>query len=626
MTYERFDTGRKIRLFRIDPKAPCGAIRGSLETVSLDCAPSYAALSYVWGTAPKSQFIRCDGCNLHLTPNLEDALLQLSKKTTVRRYWIDQLCINQSCTEEKSQQIPLIGEIYNKASRVIVWLGPADEQTPAIWSLLQNLLFLREYTPTQAHELSIEQGFNIPPRNTDSEDEQAVMVQRGEVVIPPGTAPEWTVLKQFLSRPWFQRMWTYQEVVVSHRCHVFCGEYSMTWRDLSDACKAIVVGEFNDFWGSINHAVPSISIQRGMWHKNKRSKLSYLLETTRLLKAKEAADKVFALRALIDEQWARQIPVNYERPLAHIYADVVKTCIEDDQCLCVLSSVEARRAKSARIPSWVPDWTQVASTNVIFGFRDSSGGRTYSAAKDSKPVMTMTYDPLQLQLSGFVVAKVIKLVNVKARLKLRDKSIQEKTYDTQHWNTEAWMSRHKSVAKTCRRSRAEFHVSANLKDRISESLNSDATVASLRPEAFETAFRRTLTADRYPKLGQQRLDQTHITMFFREHTAWELDGFPAPVPTKVLHEHDAHVKHVMYKRRSFLAENDTNAFIGIALSTVREGDCICVLLGGDVPYVLRPEGENWHFVSEAYVHGIMDGEAMDWATKSQLDLRAFDLV
>lgn len=111
--------------------------------------------------------------------------------------------------EEKSQQIPLMGEIYDRARSVIVWLGAADEETPVVWSLLKSLLALRGYTPTQAHHLSIEQGFDIFPQSADSEDGQAQSLQTELVQIPPGTGPEWGIARKFLSRPWFQRMWTF---------------------------------------------------------------------------------------------------------------------------------------------------------------------------------------------------------------------------------------------------------------------------------------------------------------------------------------------------------------------------------------------------------------------------------
>jgi hypothetical protein len=40
------------------------------------------------------------------------------------------------------------------------------------------------------------------------------------------------------------------------------------------------------------------------------------------------------------------------------------------------------------------------------------------------------------------------------------------------------------------------------------------------------------------------------------------------------------------------------------------GDVIFVLFGGSILYLLRPRGNEYVFISECYVHGLMNGEAM----------------
>jgi hypothetical protein len=46
--------------------------------------------------------------------------------------------------------------------------------------------------------------------------------------------------------------------------------------------------------------------------------------------------------------------------------------------------------------------------------------------------------------------------------------------------------------------------------------------------------------------------------------------------------------------------------------TVLKGDIIWLLPDADVPFILRPlENGHYKLVGEAYVHGIMHGEALD---------------
>jgi hypothetical protein len=63
-------------------------------------------------------------------------------------------------------------------------------------------------------------------------------------------------------------------------------------------------------------------------------------------------------------------------------------------------------------------------------------------------------------------------------------------------------------------------------------------------------------------------------------------------------------------------------FIGLGPRNMREGDEVCILQGGRVPYILRrvpseaSEGESqsrdeWNLVGECYVSGIMYGELVE---------------
>uniref|UniRef100_A0A0B7KR48 Heterokaryon incompatibility domain-containing protein n=1 Tax=Bionectria ochroleuca TaxID=29856 RepID=A0A0B7KR48_BIOOC len=75
--------------------------------------------------------ILCKGRRLLVTPNCESALRHLHHKLTPRLLWIDAICINQKSTDEKNYQVQLMGEIYARAERVIIWLGlgvPDDEE------------------------------------------------------------------------------------------------------------------------------------------------------------------------------------------------------------------------------------------------------------------------------------------------------------------------------------------------------------------------------------------------------------------------------------------------------------------------------------------------------------------
>jgi hypothetical protein len=53
-----------------------------------------------------------------------------------------------------------------------------------------------------------------------------------------------------------------------------------------------------------------------------------------------------------------------------------------------------------------------------------------------------------------------------------------------------------------------------------------------------------------------------------------------------------------------------------------QSDTICIFSGSPVPHVIRklPSG-NYGLIGEAYIHGIMDGEAMEWEGIEWEDIR-----
>jgi hypothetical protein len=73
---------------------------------------------------------------------------------------------------------------------------------------------------------------------------------------------------------------------------------------------------------------------------------------------------------------------------------------------------------------------------------------------------------------------------------------------------------------------------------------------------------------------------------------------------------DSRFHQVMPGRKLFRTKR--NGFLGTGPQSLEIGDIVCVLAGGTVPYLIRPvdaEGSRFRFIGEAYVHGIMHGEA-----------------
>ncbi|KAH8745020.1 heterokaryon incompatibility, partial [Hyaloscypha sp. PMI_1271] len=89
-----------------------------LKQVSLSARYTYEALSYVWGNARDTAPMILDRTLYHITKNLERVLRYLCSKESPRVLWINTICINQNDLDEKSEQVPIIGEIYSRATKV----------------------------------------------------------------------------------------------------------------------------------------------------------------------------------------------------------------------------------------------------------------------------------------------------------------------------------------------------------------------------------------------------------------------------------------------------------------------------------------------------------------------------
>jgi hypothetical protein len=121
------------------PNPDSEQIKCNLRVINLDDKPRFTALSYVWGAySPVPDFITCDNVQVNVTSNCYSALRHLRKKLGKLKIWLDAICIDQSNAEEKSKQIPLMGEIYSRAEWVYVWLGNGTVSTNRAMAFMTN--------------------------------------------------------------------------------------------------------------------------------------------------------------------------------------------------------------------------------------------------------------------------------------------------------------------------------------------------------------------------------------------------------------------------------------------------------------------------------------------------------
>lgn len=137
---------------------------------------------------------------------------------------IDSICIDQNSIEERNHQVKLMGNVYQRASRVLIWLGEEDSTTKLAYSCM------RAYG-----ELSISynwKSFATSARNllrSTSKDEKCEALQEfcENFEVPPPRSAEVAAFLALLDRPWFSRAWTFQECRLARKRIIVTGSHEI---------------------------------------------------------------------------------------------------------------------------------------------------------------------------------------------------------------------------------------------------------------------------------------------------------------------------------------------------------------------------------------------------------------
>lgn len=323
---------------------------------------------------------------------------------------------------------------------------------------------------------------------------------------------------------------------------------------------------------------------------------------------------------------------DYSLSVDEVYADAVRACIHGSICLEILTHVEVRRHDDHTFPSWVPDWRYLESTRLALGIRTRNGTQYFKTTRSLKPLLFPTQDWRTLGIKGFLLAPITSFRDVKTALQLRDPSLSNNSLTSERWETRAWIQMYRSAVDTL--DIPSSCVKQPEKIDVFTKQGRDKSTSDPPPHHYqsETAFRRTVTASLHPLSPGRVADKQFHPAFY----SWERQDFPEVIPPQVLLEHDKHVSDLMFQREFFIAGSEPDCYMGVALGTIREGDWVCILAGGDTPYVIRPrlkspdqdvaEVKEWEFIHDCYLHGVMHGEALQRLENPSFEWTDFILV
>ncbi|KAF4338933.1 heterokaryon incompatibility [Fusarium beomiforme] len=579
------DADHSIRLLRLEPSSveptsqpdQSDILVCNIEEHLRGQYPPYTALSYVWESAdsPRRRVI-IDGTTIDISSTVENALRRLRFRKKVRWLWVDQLCINQTDEAEKSHQVHQMHHIYSEADQVIAWLGNGTEGSDLICRLMRD-------TGRALRSNDLE---GLCKLYSGNEEEGSVDLDAAKLAF-----------HEFCQRRYWQRLWVMQEFAVGRRIAIACGEWIVKF-DLMDqsldaakivkrrARKKPVEGletlkQNLDFVYSTPLSSYVFNLFTRRWHYsyspdrlNLYSQpllqvvtISLTLEIDyNVVYATDPRDRIFGLLNLAgDKDHFDKFP-DYSMTVEEVYREAAFKILQQGTIDLLMYCQRPRKLPS--LPSWVPDW----SMDVLHPNAQPTWKTPFRASGVHKSIPTFP----QFDTAIFQGIYVDQVQDVGA------------TWDP-NWlkpvnkaEVKQWL---KSIRSFCDRSArirvGEEHLDAG-RIGILDGTTWFSTVPhpgwrDLCAEATESIQASSTGEGGEAEKASTTDDSWYTGALMRLHT-----------------------------RRAFLT---STGFVGVGPLDMQAGDEVCVLLGGKIPYLLRPQDdETYSLIGEAYVHGIMHGE------------------
>ncbi|KAF7547280.1 hypothetical protein G7Z17_g7844 [Cylindrodendrum hubeiense] len=319
--------------------------------------PAFDCLSYVWGSQedPEPAFVETSSGetigSVKLGPNLASALHHLRYEDNPRALWVDVICINQKDPDEKAVAVKCLSKMYSLTTRVVVWLGPEENDSSTAISLLAHVGAQVETTLD---------GFRLTSPDADEPTWYDIDVDL------PFKLDEWEAIEDLVSRPWFTRVWTVQEIVLANRLTiVHAGSAVISWALFRRAVECILDKK------TIPKGRTSLGMARTAIVNGTERPLAQILKRHGGRSCLDPHDKVYGILALTPPKFLAEIVPNYEKPVADAYKETFLINIKTTRRWDLFGCTPDKRTIQA--PSWVPDIYPEPSYGYISAHQLASG-------------------------------------------------------------------------------------------------------------------------------------------------------------------------------------------------------------------------------------------------------------
>lgn len=661
----------------------------------------FTALSYDWGVDDENKEILVDMTSdsqspakmngvvdvatawkrnmkaIGVKPNLHAFLTEFRHPKKEVALWVDRVCINQTDTKEKADQVSKMGTIYSTAANVVIWLGTADVRGNSDRAM--------DFIGSMLNQ-DVEQ--NLKDENAQHKH-----------------AMEWSDLLLLMRRRWFSRRWIIQELALAKNAEVRCGSKRVHWRDFSDAVSIFElhfdtilktikrrpdleetlegIKDMKPFGARILVEVLSNTFQR---HANgtiysPRQGLESLISSLSTFETSDPRDTVYTLLNLAKETFdlpsedigrkekrqkkniANPPPVpDYTKDLLFVYTNFMKWCVKESGSLDILcrhwALPEVQKKPDNFYPELVelPSWITTVRNSAYGSQQEGFGGRKtgdsfvgspesrcYNASLSLVPNIQWGRDqgvPPTKSSNSSLASRRVPL--------LSGRTVPKIPPPTQG------LSRTLTVKGFYLGRVAERHQMPEgiITKEVLEALGHVSAQPKL--ERAPDAVWRTLVADRGPdgKTPPAWYHRACMTCLVADTTVGNIDTnqiLQYKDTTKMQADYLKRVQAVCWNR-TFIEcsqyedadrkSGDGDKLFGIAPLEARAGDLVCILYGCSVPCILRytfygsgseskEDGSKhpsyfFELIGEAFILGNMDGEAIRDLSEGELEKVSYD--
>jgi hypothetical protein len=365
---------------------------------------TYRALSYAWEYTGGTETVYIDGRIYSIRAALRDALLTFRQANEPVFLFVDAICINMRDHAEHSTQVRMLKSIFQGAEEVSIWLGEAQEDAPATFNFLEQL-------------------------NTTSNLDDFLRTDEATTALFGAGS--------LLSRRWFTRAWTVQELVVARQATFHVGPHSIRWEVFQKAIE-ILDSRRTRFPQTINHDLDydqidkttqvlrllKRSFERDQHGRPTKALLSLETLVTNLsnLRPTDPRDLIYAFLGIASDviisgssEIDALVTPDYSKSARQVYLDFVRFCIERSRSLDILFRPWLPENLTGDLPHWIwtANTTSFGTSASALGIVPPAGRRSlYSAAGPKSEAVTKFGADGTVEVMGFHLMPIDSLAPV----------------------------------------------------------------------------------------------------------------------------------------------------------------------------------------------------------------------